>query len=193
MNVTIQLIIDFIKEYIDNFTKLYELCKYNILLLLSIPDDANNKDLLLKELFKVNLSYTSVGRYRFSGNSQNKYEIKQIEYRDKLNYYCILLKYCQIALDHIHKRFKISIIEFNEKHYNDYNDCENSIINFFNDKLNITSTTGRISKIFSFATKAQLNPYSILNDKQIKNLSQILKNIYGSISSIHSVNKGGLK
>ena len=99
-------IIDFIKEYIDNFIKLYQLAKYNILLLLKNPDaSSNNQHLLLKELFSVNLSYTFKGRYSGFKNDQ----LKQIKYRDILNYYCVLLKYCQIALDHIHKRFKITM------------------------------------------------------------------------------------
>ena len=192
MNVTIQLMIDFIKEYIDNFTKLYQLSKYNILLLLNNGNKENDDKLLLKELFKVNISYTAIGRYTFSGNPPNEYELKEIKYRDKLNYYCLLLKYCQIALDHIHKRFKISIVKFDESNYGEYDKSENKIITFFNDKLNITSTTGKFRKIFSFATKEQLNPYSSTNDRKIKNLRKIVDETFSSLGGIHTIGRGGL-
>jgi hypothetical protein len=225
MESTRIFIIDFIKEYIENFTKLYQLAKYNILLLLNDVDQITNstpvnrksenisennssktnstpvnkkptnnssktntketkpttytnKNLLLKELFKVNLSYTFRGRYR--GIDEN--DLKEVQYRDILNYYCILLKYCQIALDHIHKRFKISIKLYDDEEYNSYNKAEMELNNFFNKRLglsinqngkkkvNVTdqvSWAKRAKRALGFAIKEDLNPYSKY-DKNIK-------------------------
>jgi hypothetical protein len=171
-------IIDFIKEYIDNFTKLYQLAKYNILLLLKYPDGeypSNNQNLLLKELFHVNLSYTFKGRYSAFITSYKKHELKDIKYRDILNYYCVLLKYCQVALDHMQKKFKITIETFDKEKYERYTESEQKLNNFFSKKLSIEykktnknknknkkvdSYSDRIGKMFGFATKSQLNPYN---------------------------------
>lgn len=256
-------IIDFIKEYIDNFTKLYQLAKYNVLLLLEhnkfdgVSNNYRNKNLLLKELFNLNLSYTGIGRYKFLSNVPDEDELEQIKYRDILNYYCLLLKYCQIALDHVHKRFKISIDEFpeeiieqniqqniqqnsqnkivrnniinitkylstmsiekNEKikqgmqlnlnlkisnllsslnkmnkmkkkidpsiKYELYNLYEEILNKTFNDKLNIKG----FKKSFSFLSRKQLNPYNITDDKHVKNIGHVIREMFSELSNLPSL------
>ena len=170
MAVTRLLIIDFIKEYIDNFLKLYQLAKYNILIILknNNPNDIEKiyGKLLLQELFQENLKYTAIGRYTFPTNSPNSSALNEIKYRDILNYYCILLEYCKISLDHIHKRFKISIIKYDHELYNRNEKCEELLDNYFTNKLNITYTsyTNRLKSFVPtpkkiFGNNKNLNPY----------------------------------
>ena len=175
MECTRIFIIDFIKEYIDNFLKLYLLAKYNVLLLLKKPNDISNPNLLLKELFAENLSYTGLGRYKTfitrDPTKEEQYELNQIKYRDMLNYYCILLKYCQSALDHIHKKFKISIIEYDEILYEHNNQCEKELTLKLDERLKSSSFKGYGTKIFN-TTNKDLNPYTNNNNKGFESLSQ---------------------
>ena len=98
-------IIIYIHSYINTFKQLYLIAKSKIYTMLKNNFDKENlDDALLEEMFKVNLSYTAMGRY--SSNTT-----KEAKFRDKLNYYCILAKYCILSIDHIIKKFKISIVE----------------------------------------------------------------------------------
>ena len=193
---TRMFMIDFIKEYIDSFLKLYELAKYNILLLLKNknsddkkpddkkPDDKKSydKDLLLKELFKANLSYTMMGRYGFT-SSPGERELTEIKYRDILNYYCILLKYCQISLDHIHKRFKISIIPYNKNNKKIYDANNNAEIEFTKtlDKKLKDSFSGK----YTFKSETSLNPYSSTSNIEIKQFDS--SNLPGVVQGLQSL------
>ena len=178
-------IVDFIKEYIDSFIKLYQLAKYNILLLLK-NKNSDDKDLLLKELFNANLSYTMLGRYGFRSSSPSQRELTEIKYRDILNYYCILLKYSQISLDHIHKRFKISIIPYNKNNkiiYESYNVSEKALTKTLDDRLKSSFFSKGTFKIF--ASDEDLNPYSSTPNVDIRQLNN--SNVSGILQGIQSV------
>ena len=112
------LISDFIKQYFIDFTELYMLAKHNIYVLLRTKD-INSDDLLLESMFEDNLEYTLLGRYPSSISNEAKL-------RDKLNYYCTLCKYCRLALDHIVKKFKISIYKDSGEIFDKNKTCEKS-------------------------------------------------------------------
>ena len=54
--------------------------------------------------------------------------------RDKIIYYSLLMKYSYVAMEHLMKKFKILIIDFDKKIYNKYNSVEEEI-NTFLDNL----------------------------------------------------------
>jgi DNA repair exonuclease SbcCD nuclease subunit len=106
------------------------------------------------------------GRYTFAtevirlGVKQkiSENDMKEMKYRDKLNYYALLMKYCYIALDHIHKRFKISIIPYqgNITIFHNYETCEIKLNNYLDKRLK--------EKLSSIKTRipladTKLNPY----------------------------------
>jgi hypothetical protein len=54
--------------------------------------------------------------------------------RDKIIYYSLLMKYAYVAMEHLMKKFKILIIDYDDKIYNKYDSVEEEI-NKFLDKL----------------------------------------------------------
>ena len=137
-------ITDFINKYIYTFLIFYLISKYNIIKLITEQKvDASN--LLLEKIFNNNLKYTFVGRYK-SITTNFKSHDKEIMVRDKINYYSILLKYSYTALDHIIKKFKITIInDYDDKIYKENNTCENTINNFFGESMIKTTVFSRES------------------------------------------------
>jgi len=147
-------IVDFIKKYIYTFLMFYLISKYNIVQLIKEQKiDASN--LLLEKIFNNNLKYTYVGRYKSITTNFKSYD-KEIMLRDKINYYSILLKYSYAALDHIIKKFKITIInDYDNKIYTENNRCENIINNFFGESM-IKSTVILRSSIPSYNNIMQI-------------------------------------
>ena len=142
-NALEELIVNFITEYLQSFQKLFALSKDNIKLLIK-EQNVHYHGLHLKDLFKVNLSYYGVkDRYRHHAiragwENEGKYEfgIKKnvrsgeeyiysddIQLRDKIIYYTLLMKYSYLAIDHIIKKFQINVVKFedNEDIFNNYN------------------------------------------------------------------------
>jgi len=137
-------IVDFIKIYIYTFLMFYLISKYNIIkLIIEQKIDASN--LLLEKIFNNNLKYTFLGRYKSITTNFKSYD-KEIMLRDKINYYSILLKYSYLALDHIIKKFKITVInDYDNKIYKENNNCENIINNFFGESMIKTTVFSRES------------------------------------------------
>ena len=141
----------FISDYIDSFMKFYLISKYNIKLLIENPKNLKPDGILLEKLFNENLSWTGIGSIgkdksygRYSTISSDIYrgtlkalgynveylDKSEIMWRDKINYYCILMKYSYIALDHICKKFKLNIIKYDDTIYNRVNNIEKEISEF---------------------------------------------------------------
>ena len=137
-------ITDFIKKYIYTFLMFYLISKYNIIKLITEQKvDASN--LLLEKIFNNNLKYTFVGRYKSITTNFKSYD-KEIMLRDKINYYSILLKYSYTALDHVIKKFKITIInDYDSKIYKENNICEDNINKFFGESMIKTTVFSRES------------------------------------------------
>jgi hypothetical protein len=129
-NIIKEGILEYIFEYLDSFHKLYKLSEDNIINLMTKKDvNANNS---LEDMFQHNLSYYGVpipgahkyvGKYKHGIGYRLEYDI-DIKLRDKINYFCILMKYSSLAIDHMFKKFKINIVKFNLAKYNAYNEYE---------------------------------------------------------------------
>lgn len=129
-NIIKEHILEYIFEYLDSFHKLYKLSEDNIINLMTKKDvNANNS---LEDMFQHNLSYYGVpipgahkyvGKYKHGIGYRLEYGI-DIKLRDKINYFCILMKYSSLAIDHMFKKFKINIVKFNLAKYNAYNEYE---------------------------------------------------------------------
>ena len=157
-------IIEFIKEYINNFTKLYSMAMNDLFELLNNPEPRKYNEtyskLLLNKLYKANLTYTL-----FQSSNPD------ILYRDRINYTCILLKYCKCALDHIVKRFKINIIKYDYKIHGFNKFCENKLNEYFD-----------FSKSTEKPRNFNLNPYS---EYKIKNFIEYIRK-YPNKNNLHN-------
>jgi hypothetical protein len=200
------LYIEFINNYITSFLSLYLLARKALSLLIDQvhnPDTKNTKivtplDLLYEKNFEqkfyrgalkkytneVRLGLSSVYHWqnilreeKRAKTRENVSNSPEKENKNKIVYYTLLMKYSYLALDHIMKKCKLVVQEYDETTFNKYDIIEKEI----SSKYQEYSKPPTSMSSFGYPTKESIPVYKVGNKVTYRNNKNSLLMKHGTI------------